>query len=229
MAEPDSNTPVIPPQRLIALADGVFAIVMTLLVFELAVPLANDDQDLASELAEMWPEFLIYVLSFLALGVFWLMHHLIFDRVERYDTTLIWLNISFLMFASLIPFSTRLFIEHGASTVTALVYGANLVLLFAMALATFAYAAGDNRLTADDLDSAVVRGARRMGFAYLAIVVVAMVISLVSPVAAFILYGVFVLTIIIFTMLGRAEVVVILPGASSTPSTKDASSDDAPT
>lgn len=211
MAEPDSSAPVIPPQRLIALADGVFAIVMTLLVFELAVPLATDGQDLATELAEMWPEFLIYALSFLVLGVFWLMHHLIFDIVERYDTTLIWLNIAFLMFASLVPFSTRLFIEHGAVTVTALVYGINMGLLFAIALGTFNYASAGNRLTAGDLDQAIVSGGRRMGLAYLAVMLIAMAVSLISPVAAFILYGVFVVTIIVFTLVGRAEVVVLLP------------------
>ena len=161
MDRPDTETPTISPQRLIALADGVFAIVMTLLVFELAVPLATDGQDLGSELAEMWPEFLIYVLSFLVLGVFWLVHHLIFDTVERYDTTLIWLNILFLMFASLVPFSTRLFIEHGAVTVTALVYGANIGLLFAIAWATFSYVTTENRLTATDLDPDIASGGRR--------------------------------------------------------------------
>lgn len=214
MARPDTDTPTISPHRLIALADGVFAIVMTLLVFELAVPLATDGQDLAAELAEMWPEFLIYALSFLVLGVFWLVHHLIFDTVERYDTTLIWLNILFLMLASLVPFATRLFIEHGAVTVTALVYGANVGLLFATAWATFSYVTAGNRLTASDLDPAIVRGGRRMGYVYMAVMIVATAFSPVSPVAAFILYGAFVMTIIIFTLIGRAQAVVILPESS---------------
>ena len=187
---------------------------MTLLVFGLAVPLATDGQDLAAELAEMWPEFLIYVLSFLVLGVFWLVHHLIFDTVQRYDTTLIWLNIVFLMLASLVPFSTRLFIEHGAVTVTAVVYGANTGLVFAIAWATFLYVTVENRLTASDLDPDIIRGGRRMGYVYMAVMVVATAVSLISPVAAFILYGAFVMTIIIFTLLGRAEAVVILPETS---------------
>ena len=219
---------------------------MTLLVFGLAVPLATDGQDLAAELAEMWPEFLIYVLSFLVLGVFWLVHHLIFDTVQRYDTTLIWLNIVFLMLASLVPFSTRLFIEHGAVTVIAVVYGAidelhqsfvpgrdvsfldwiadsvgallvvsALVLVWSReARATFLYVTVENRLTASDLDPDIIRGGRRMGYVYMAVMVVATAVSLISPVAAFILYGAFVMTIIIFTLLGRAEAVVILPETS---------------
>ena len=211
MARLDAETPTIPPQRLIALADGVFAIVMTLLVFQLTVPVATETDRLGSALAEMWPEFLIYVLSFLVLGLFWLIHHLVFDPVERYDTTLIWLNILYLMFASLVPFSTGLFIEHGAVTVTALIYGANMTLIFATAWAIFAYATTGHRLASSDLDPEVTRGATRMGFVYMAVMVVAMAVSLVSPVAAYVLYGLFVVTVIVFTMVGRAEVVMILP------------------
>lgn len=211
MARLDTDTPTIPPQRLIALADGVFAIVMTLLVFQLAVPIAADTDRLGSALAEMWPEFLIYVLSFLVLGVFWLVHHLVFNPVERYDTTLIWLNILFLMLSSLVPFSTGLFIEHGAVTVTALVYGINMALVFATAWAIFAYATTGNRLASSDLAPEIARGGTRMGFVYMAVMLVAISVSLISPVAAFVLYGCFVVTIIVFTMVGRAEVVVILP------------------
>ena len=211
MERPQPDTPTIPPQRLIALADGVFAIVMTLLVFELAVPLATDGERLAHDLAAMWPEFSIYVLSFLVLGVFWLIHHLVFDTVERYDTTLIWLNIAFLMCASLVPFSTRLFIEQGATTVTARIYGSNMMLVFGTAWAIFSYATGKRALAAADMDPAIVRGGRRMGFVYMLVLLVATGVSLVSPGAAYVLYGLFVVTIIVFTLVGRAEVVVLLP------------------
>ncbi len=210
MTRLDSETPTIPPQRLIALADGVFAIVMTLLVFQLAVPIAADTHRLGSALAEMWPEFLIYVLSFLVLGLFWLIHHLVFDPVERYDTTLIWLNILFLMLSSLVPFSTGLFIEHGAVTVTALVYGFNMVFVFATAWAIFTYATTGNRLASSDFDPEIARGGTRMGFVYMTVMLIAISVSLLSPVAAYVLYGLFVVTIIVFTMVGRAEVVMIL-------------------
>jgi uncharacterized membrane protein len=221
LAPADTDTPTLPPQRLTALADGVFAIVMTLLVFQLAVPVVADDDGLAAELAEMWPEFLIYVLSFLVLGVFWLMHHLIFDILERYDTTLIWLNILFLMFASLVPFSTRLFIEHGATTVTALVYGMNMMLVFATALGIFSYATRGHRLVARQLDPQIVRGGRRMGVVYMATLLVSMAVALISPVVSYALYGLFVLAIIAFTLLGRAETVVLLPPAADAETTAD--------
>ncbi|NTV80265.1 MAG: DUF1211 domain-containing protein, partial [Candidatus Aminicenantes bacterium] len=68
------EAPVISPERLKALADGVFAIVMTLLVLELSVPVAkglSKETGLLRELGKLWPEFLIYGLSFMILGVFW--------------------------------------------------------------------------------------------------------------------------------------------------------------
>ncbi len=100
------------PGRLLALADGVFAIAMTLLVLELGVEgiaKTANNAEVVHGLLEMWPKFLIYGLSFLILGIFRVIHQSIFDAIKRYDTTLIWLNILFLMFVALVPFSTALF------------------------------------------------------------------------------------------------------------------------
>jgi len=77
--EPQPPRPV-GTQRLVALADGVFAIAMTLLVLELSVPVVSEEgEGLGERLSEMWPEFLMYALGFLVLGVYWLIHHMIFD------------------------------------------------------------------------------------------------------------------------------------------------------
>jgi uncharacterized membrane protein len=96
---------------------------MTLLVLELSVPVVKGlsrNSELLYKLAEMWPEFLIYALSFMILGVFWGIHHSIHADVKRYDTSLVWLNILFLMFVSLIPFYTALVGKNGFITVTAI-------------------------------------------------------------------------------------------------------------
>ncbi len=231
MSEPSNEGPASSPQRLVALGDGVFAIVMTLLVFQLGVPLAAEvrgDGELSSQLVEMWPEFLIYGLSFLVLGVFWLIHHLVFDVIERYDTTLIWLNIVFLMFAALIPFSSRLFGEHGATSVTALVYGINMLVVFAMGWAIFSYATRRERLVANDFDAAVERGGNVMGLVYMLFMVPAVAVSFLSPVAAFALYGLLVLAIIVFTVIGKAEVVMIWPVRSPSPAPLDTADDARP-
>ena len=90
------KTRIIAPHRLLALTDGVYAIVMTILVLELSVPIVMEtavNKELSHGLLEMWPEFLIYGLSFFVLGVFWLMHHFIFDSIRKYDAALSWINI----------------------------------------------------------------------------------------------------------------------------------------
>jgi uncharacterized membrane protein len=193
----------------VALADGVFAIAMTLLVFQLSVPAASAEGDLGRRLAGMWPEFSMYALSFLVLAVFWLIHHVLFDLIERYDTTLLWLNVGYLMCAALVPFATQLFTEHGAQTATAVVYGLNMVIVFGAGWAMFGYATGRACLVSTAVPDTVVAGGRRMGLAYQLYLLPSLAMALLSPVASFLLYGVFVAAIVFATILGRGEAVML--------------------
>ena len=72
--------------RLKAIADGVFAVAMTLLVLELVVPEIKEisNKELARILFSMWPKFLAYVLSFPIAGIYWLIHHNIFNSIRYY-------------------------------------------------------------------------------------------------------------------------------------------------
>jgi uncharacterized membrane protein len=217
MKRPRFETNGSSPERLQTLADGVFAIVMTLLVFRLGVPAADEisgNAELVEALGRMWPEFLIYVLSFLVLGVFWLIHHMIFESIGKTDTTLVWLNIVFLMFAALIPFTTALVGEHGAEPITALVYGLNMLLIFDMGWATFSYVTRNRRLQAGQPNAELERGARRMGLVYTLCMVPALAISFVSPTVAFVVYGTIVVAFIGFTVVGWWEVVTVWPAAA---------------
>src|SRR4029078_472883 len=105
--------------RLESLTDGVFAIIMTIFVFNISVPelILFTEGDFASErlsakFADLWPDFLAYVISFSTLGAFWVAHHRIFRWIIYVDRPLIWINISFLMIIGLIPFSTTLLTQY---------------------------------------------------------------------------------------------------------------------
>lgn len=203
-----------PPDRMNALADGVFAIVMTLLVLELVVgemAKSASSQGLFHELLEMGPRFLIYGLSFLILGLFWVMHHMIFQAVIRHDTSLIWLNIFFLMFVSLIPFSTALFGTFVAQKITALIYGVNMLLMFNLGWALWAYATRGHRLVDPELDPALIRNANRMGLFYCLIMLPAVGVSFLHPVLSFLIYGFIVTVFILATALGRADLATLWP------------------
>jgi uncharacterized membrane protein len=114
------------------LADGVFAIVMTLLVLELAIPEIHDgtNRELTQALEAMWPKFLAYTLSFMILGVFWLIHHFLFDNIAYYDSRLAWLNTLFLLFVALVPFTTSLLGEYLMEKTPTILYGIQLLIIF---------------------------------------------------------------------------------------------------
>ena len=111
--------------RIKTLADGVFAIVMTLLVFEMHVP--ESPWNLEYDLLLLLPNLLSFIVSFTILGVYWVGHHSQFEYIERADLSLIWLNIIFLMGVSLVPFSAGLLGQHGERQIAVVLYGANLI------------------------------------------------------------------------------------------------------
>jgi uncharacterized membrane protein len=208
------EAPLTSPERLKALADGVFAIAMTLLVLQLGVPVARGfsrEAELLRELGKLWPEFLIYVLSFMVLGVFWFMHHAVFSVVRMFDTTLVWLNILFLMFVSLIPFSTALAGKNGFVTVTAVIYGVNMLLIFNLGWATWALITGKRKLADKSIDPVMIRGGNRMGLFYAAVMWASIGLAFLVPVVSFFIYSLIVPAFIIFTLMGKGEVTLILP------------------
>jgi len=121
--------------RLESLTDGVFAIIMTILVFNISVPelILFTEGDFASErlsakFADLWPDFLAYVISFSTLGAFWVAHHRIFRWILYVDRPLIWINISFLMIIGLIPFSTTLLTQYSDSQNSIFAFSFNAIL-----------------------------------------------------------------------------------------------------
>ena len=118
--------------RIEALSDGIFAIVMTLLVLELKVtglPENASNVVLAPALFHLWPEFLSYIVSFIGLGIYWVAHHYMYHVIKRSDRTLLWLNILFFMFVSLIPFSANMINSYRQTQIAPLFFGANLTLI----------------------------------------------------------------------------------------------------
>jgi uncharacterized membrane protein len=117
--------------RLQALADGIFAIALTLLVLELPVPAHSED--LARSLVHQWPFYAAYAVSFVTLAIVWVNHHSLMDRVERGDRTLLELNLLLLLFVALVPWPTGLLAEYlrepDQSSAAAVTYGLVMLLM----------------------------------------------------------------------------------------------------
>ena len=93
--------------RTVALSDGVFAIAITLLIIEVRVP-DSEAGELARDLANQWPTYAAYVVSFAIIGIIWVNHHDIFERIATVDRSLLFLNLGLLLTVAFLPFPTAL-------------------------------------------------------------------------------------------------------------------------
>lgn len=122
-------------ERLAALSDGVFAVAMTLLVLDLRVPAATavrSERALWLALVALAPRLLVFLMSVMTLGIFWVGQQTQLNHLRRGDHDLAWLHIGFLCAVSLVPFSTSLIAEFVTFRVALIVYWANILALGAL-------------------------------------------------------------------------------------------------
>jgi uncharacterized membrane protein len=110
--------------RLEAFSDAVIAIVMTIMVLELVPP---HDPTLAA-LAELWPIFLAYVLSFAHIGIYWNNHHHLLQAARTVSGRVLWMNLHLLFWLSLIPFTTAWMGETSFAPIPTAAYGVVLLM-----------------------------------------------------------------------------------------------------
>ncbi len=118
--------------RLEAFSDGVFAIAITLLILEVRPPHSKPG-GLAGDLAHIWPSYAAYIVSFAIIGIIWVNHHSMFERIARVDHPLLFSNLGLLLTVAFLPFPTVLladYIRSGDNAhVAAAVYSANMVVI----------------------------------------------------------------------------------------------------
>jgi uncharacterized membrane protein len=148
--------------RIEALTDGIFAVVMTLLVLDISIPqIASSHYDIGSvaagsellqRLFDLWPKVLSFGISFIILAIYWMTHHRQFHYIKHLDRTLIWMNIIFLMAACLLPFSTSLLGEYREQEIAILVYGGNSIIIGSLLYIQWWYATRNHKLVDENLD-----------------------------------------------------------------------------
>jgi uncharacterized membrane protein len=139
-------------ERLAALSDGVFAVAMTLLVLDLRAPAIetiHSEADLRTALVNLAPRLLVYMMSFLTLGIFWIGQQTQLNYLARSDRNLAWLHLVFLFAVTTLPFSTALMAEFFVYRTALAVYWVNLALFGALLFATSRYAGHAHLLKAD--------------------------------------------------------------------------------
>jgi uncharacterized membrane protein len=170
------------PDRLTAFTDGVFAIVITIMVLELHVPDGSGIEALRPEL----PLFGAYVFSFIYVGLYWNNHHHMLQSAKRVDGRVLWANLYLLFWISLFPFLIRWIGERGVTSVPAAAFGV------VLGMAAMGYLVLERALMAAEGEgSAIARAVGREFKEWLSLAVYIVAIAaafLVSPYVSVALY-----------------------------------------
>jgi uncharacterized membrane protein len=178
--------------RVEAFSDGVFAIVITLLILDIRVPDVEYSQLLASLVAVL-PRIFAYVISFGVIGVYWLAHHQSLQLVGKLNGLLIWLNLVYLLAVSFMPFPTALLGRYPLQPIPIVIYGLNLIVANTIGVILTLYLRGHPELGSGLAHRASHKSFYLYGFVNLSYVL-AMLLGFVVPTVS---YGIFVVVLIV--------------------------------
>lgn len=187
LKRPSRNSEVESTARLEAFSDGVFSIIITLLILEIHVPALHEPtgSELIAAFIPLIPHFVSYAVSFFTIAIFWVNHHHFFANIKKMDWKLMWANIVFLFWLAIIPFTTSLMSDYHSSSVAVASYAFILLL----GVLSFMWAIYHAFFNGDFLKDAVSDEAKRKEFkrgmfgAYM--YVAATILAFVSPYLAF--------------------------------------------
>jgi uncharacterized membrane protein len=184
---------VMTTERLETLVDGIFAIAMTLLVLALAVPDINSPITYAavqSALYSLIPSFYTLVLSFILLALFWSNHHRAFHKINQMNNVLLWINVTWLLFIVLVPFSASLTGKYGAISLTHIIFNLNMLGIAFFLYLNWFYARRNNFIheKVTSKDSIITN---RTNILFISIAVLALLLSFITRYSAFVYFLIF--------------------------------------
>ena len=194
---------ILPLDRFNAFSDGVFAIAITILVLELAVPSLS--VPLPEALRELWPDFLGYFISFAFIGGIWISHASLTNLMKRGNSIAYGLNLLMLLFVALLPFMTRLMVTRISTpdvTIAAVIYGLNVLIASLTLSMLMFYIARQPPLVVDELADDTLKRIFRQRWISIGVGAFAVILALVAPLVAIVLYLVEALLVIVLPLLG---------------------------
>lgn len=118
--------------RVEAFSDGIFAIIITLLVLEIKVPHLENHASagsLSTALFELFPKFISWIISFFTVAVIWVNHHKLFKQFRQLDHGIFWWNALLLLWTSFIPFPTAVMGDYPGNITSVVLYGSVMALM----------------------------------------------------------------------------------------------------
>jgi len=194
---PEIETRLSPTGRVEAFSDGVMAIAITLLVLDLKVPSAEElapyQDHLDRFLLSRGPSYVAYVAAFLTIGIIWLNHRTLVDRIARFDARLHWLNLMLLFGVATLPFPTALVADYVGgggwnASVATFLYGACATLMAVPWGFFWRHLADHPELLERGYDSTYARLEWRRGTVGLPIYAIAALVAFVQPAVSLLLF-----------------------------------------
>jgi uncharacterized membrane protein len=180
--EEPTDADAIDTHRMEAFSDGVMAVIITIMAFELKTPVAADVHSLAARI----PSLLVYILSFTVVGIYWNNHHHLLRATKRISSSVMWTNLNLLFWLSLIPFATEWVGTAHAHSLPAATYG---VVALGAALAYFALVRSILRANPADTRLATAVGQDVKGTVSGVLNAVGIGLAFISPYAAYACYA----------------------------------------
>lgn len=179
--------------RLENLSDGLFAIVFTLLVIEIQVPEVAGhitNAELWHSITELTPLFIGYAVSFLVLAMFWLSHNFFYGHfVKEINRQLVLMNLVYLSFISLIPFSAHLIGRYPDTEIALFIYGLNVLAIGVANIVIISYAYRSKELDTSHVSRRLFKQATTRAYVTPIFTLLGMIAALVAPAFALILYA----------------------------------------
>ena len=176
------------PDRVVAFTDGVFAIIITILVLEIGVPSNLSEQSLREALDETGATLVAWVISFLLVGMYWVWHRDLFVQVREVNRDLVWLNLIFLLPVSLIPFAAAMLGEYHDEPIALHLYGVVLVAASLARVGMYHYVSKRPALLWEPTTARARRVGLSISAAPIALYLLAMLLAGLAPPVSLIVY-----------------------------------------
>ena len=183
--------------RLEAFSDGVFAIVITLLILDIRFPEVPYNQ-FATALVSVLPRILAYVMSFIIIGLYWVVHHNSMHAMKKTDRGFLWLNILLLLCVSFIPFPTSLLGRYPYQAWPIIIYGITLITCNAVGFIMLLYVNFHPRLAIPDFSRKYIRSHTPVYIVVNVSYLVAILLAHSLPLLSYLIYIAVVVILIIF-------------------------------
>jgi uncharacterized membrane protein len=192
--------------RIESLTDGVFAIAMTILIFNLksSAGAQGDSGALVTYLASITGNFVVYIISFFLLGTFWFRYHKQLHRIVRTDDGLVWLNLCFLFTVTLVPYTAYVYGAYLGAPLASMIYCANIFAVGLFQLLHWLRAARgdmlDTRVTPEERTATTARMVAVLGC-----YILAFAIAIFNPYFFFLAYWAIPVALMVATRLVRRQ------------------------